>query len=69
MWIKILIVFNNIVFYKVGMVLCDIEILYRNMLYFIINGYICFVFILIFLFLLKDKKWVVNIKLILNVNY
>lgn len=56
MWIKILIVFNNIVFYKVGMVLCDIEILYRNMLYFIINGYICFVFILIFLFLLKDKK-------------
>lgn len=56
MWIKIPTALNNIALYKAGTASCDIEILYRNMLYFIINGYICFAFISIFLSLLKDKK-------------
>lgn len=56
MWIKIPTALNNIALYKAGTASCDIEILYRNILYFIINGYICFAFISIFLSLLKDKK-------------
>ncbi|XP_052700846.1 sushi, von Willebrand factor type A, EGF and pentraxin domain-containing protein 1-like isoform X1 [Crassostrea angulata] len=38
MWIKIPTALNNIALYKAGTASCDIEILYRNMLYFIING-------------------------------
>lgn len=48
MWIRIPTVLNNIALYKAGTTSSDIEIVYRNMLYFIINGYLCFAFISIF---------------------
>lgn len=45
MWIRIPTVLNNIALYKAGTTSSDIEIVYRDMLYFIINGYLCFAFI------------------------
>lgn len=73
MWIRIPTALNNIALYKAGTASCDIEIVFTNMLYFIINGYLCFAFIstsalypkYCFNFG-KHKKWI-KYKIIINI--